>query len=250
MKTNLFLSSVIILVTVSLSYGVLPQKDQLTDQMMKTFVEYRLMKSKLLVNDNINVTVADGVITLEGTVLSLRDKRQAEIEVGKVDEDYGIINNLTIAKSNLSDPELAKKVTERLRKNIFYSIYDWVTVSANNGVITLEGWTQPANDIQFMQEAEKIPGVLGIKNEIQTEFGNFGLQRTSAQLIYNDMRFETYAHYPDPPIHVIINGQKIILEGKVQTESDKLWAERLLRLNTVVWPEIVIVENNLMVENQ
>ena len=255
MKTNLFLFSIFILVLVCPSFAMMPQKDQLTDQMMKTFVEYRLIKSELLVNDNIDVTVEDGVITLDGTVLTLRDKRQAEIEVRKVDEDYRIINNLNIVKSNLSDPDLAQKVTEQLRKNVFYSIFDWVTVSANNGVVTLKGWAylgyrQPGGDVQFVQEVERMPGVLGVKNEIQLTSGDEDLRNTAARLIYSDMRFESYAHNPDPPIHIVVINRKVILEGKVQTDSDKLWAERLLRLNTVVWPEIVIVENNLIVENQ
>jgi osmotically-inducible protein OsmY len=220
MKTNLFLFSIFILILACPSFAMMPQKDQLTDQMMKTFVEYRLVKSELLVNDNIDVTVADGVITLDGTVLTLRDKRQAEIEVRKVDEDYRIINNLTIVKSNLSDPDLAKKVTEQLRKNVFYSIFDWVTVSANNGVVTLKGWAylgyrQPGGDVQFVQEVERMPGVLGVKNEIQLTSGDEDLRNTAARLIYSDMRFESYAHYPDPPIHIIVIDRKVILEGKV-----------------------------------
>jgi osmotically-inducible protein OsmY len=241
-----FLFAFFILAMVNISIAMIPQKDKMTEQMMKTFVEYRLIKSKLLVNDNISVTVANRIFTLDGTVSTLRDKEQAEKEVHKVDENYQVINNLIIPKSNLSDPDFAKRVTEQLRKHIFYSIFDWVTVSANNGVVTLKGWTHlPWGDTQFVQEIEKIPGVLGVKNEIQHELGSDELRYIAARLIYNDMRFENYAYDQDPPIHIIVIGSKVILQGIVQSDSDKSWAETLLRFT----PEIGLVENNLIVEN-
>jgi osmotically-inducible protein OsmY len=250
MKTNLFVFSVFILIMANLSCAIMPQKDKITDQMMKTFVEYRLIESKLLVNDNITVTVENGVITLNGTVSNLRNKQKAEKEIHKVAENYRIVNNLGIPKSNLSDADFTKMVTERIRQSVFYSIFDWVTVSTMNGVVTLNGWTHlPWGDVQYAEEAEKIVGVLEVKNEIQHELGAWNLAGMAARLIYNDMRFDAYAHYPDPPIHIIAIGPKVILLGTVQSESDKSWAERLLRLNTEI-TEIVEVENDLVVENQ
>ena len=244
---NALLFSVFILVIVNLSFAMVPQKGKMTESMMKTFIEYRLIQSKILVNDNISVPVANGVITLDGTVSTLRDKQQAEKEVRKVVQEYKIINNLSIPKSNLSDADFAQKVTEQLRKHIFYSIFDWVTVSVTNGVVTLNGWTHlPWGDVQFVQEVEKVPGVQSVKNEIQHELGSDEIRYTAARLIYNDMRFEHYAYDQDPPIHIIVNGPKVMLLGTVLSDSDKSWAEYLLLFS----PAIFSVENDLMVRNK
>ncbi len=55
--------------------------------MVKTFVEYRLIKSGLLVNDNIKVTVINKVITLTGVVLTFDGISRAVSEAQKVEEN-------------------------------------------------------------------------------------------------------------------------------------------------------------------
>ena len=215
------------------AFAVNPQNDQATNDMLTTYIKYRLMKDNLLVNNNIQVTVANGVIKLQGTVPTLAAKKKAEDDAHKVEESYAIVNELSITKSGLTDEEIAKKVEQQIYNHVFYSIFDWVTVEVNNGVVTLKGWVHlPWGDRQFVSEAEKVPGVLEVKNEIKHELGSDELRLQAARLIYNDPRFEYYAYNQNPPIHIIVTGSTLILEGQVKTESDKGWAESLLLFNT------------------
>ncbi len=239
---SIFLSAAIL---INSTYASPPEKGKMTDSMLETFIKYRLMKDNLLVNDNINVTVADSVITLSGTVATIREKDEAGKVTQQVEEDYKLVNSISIAKTNLTDTEMTEAVVKKIRNHVFYSIFDWVTVDINKGEVTLRGWVHlPWGYKQFVNEAERVPGVVKVNNEIQTEMGSDVTRVRAAQLIYNDLRFENYAYSVDPPIHIIVNGPDIILYGVVRSESDKSWAETILIFNT----NVVQVVNNLVVD--
>ncbi len=225
-------------------FAVGPQNDQATNDMLTTYVKYRLMKDKLLINNNIQVTVSDGVIKLQGTVPTIAAKNKAEKDARKVEENYNIVNELSIAKTNMTDKEIADKVVQQIHNHVFYSIFDWVTVEASNGVVTLNGWVHlPWGDQQFVNEAEKVPGVLEVNNNIKHALGSDELRFRAARLIYNDPRFEYYAYDQDPPIHIIVTGSQVILEGQVRTASDKSWAQSLLLFSA----DVGMIQNDLVV---
>jgi osmotically-inducible protein OsmY len=213
--------------------------------MLETFIKYRLMQNNLLVNDNISVSVADSVITLSGTVATIGQKNEAAKITRQIEENYQIVNNISIAPTELSDKEIEEAVVKKIRNHVFYSIFDWVMVDVKNGVVTLKGWVHlPWGGKQFVNEAEKVPGVVKVEDDIQYERGADATRVRAARLIYNDSRFESYAYSMDPPIHIIVNGPDIILYGVVRSESDKSWAETLLNFNT----DAVQVINYLKVE--
>jgi len=226
------------------AFAVSPQNDQKTNDMLVTYIKYRLMKDNLLVNNNIQVSVSDGVIKLQGTVPTLAAKMKAENDAHKVEESYTIVNELSVAKNGMTDQEIADKVVQQIHNHVFYSIFDWVTVEVSNGVVTLNGWVHlPWGDQQFVNEAQKVPGVLEVKNNIKHELGSDELRLRLARLIYNDPRFEYYAYDQDPPIHIIVTGSQVILEGQVRTASDKSWAQSLLLFNA----DVGTIQNDLVV---
>jgi osmotically-inducible protein OsmY len=229
----------------NIGFAVPPEKGKMTDSMLETFIKYRLMQNKLLVNDNISVSVADSVITLSGTVATIGQKNEAAKITRRIEENYQIVNNISIAPTELSDKEIEEAVVKKIRNHVFYSIFDWVTVDVNNGVVALKGWIHlPWGGKQYIIEAEKVPGVVKVVDDIKYERGSDATRVRAARLIYNDSRFESYAYSVDPPIHIIVNGPDIILYGAVRSESDKSWAETLLTFNT----DAVQVINHLKVE--
>lgn len=230
---------------INTGFAVPPEKGKMTDSMLETFIKYRLIQNNLLVNDNISVSVADSVITLSGTVATIGQKNEAAKITRQVEENYKIVNNISVAPTQLSDQEIADAVVKKIRNHVFYSIFDWVTVDVKNGIVTLKGWVHlPWGGKQFVNEAEKVQGVTKVVDDIQYEMGSDATRVRAARLIYNDSRFENYAYSVDPPIHIIVNGPDIILYGVVRSESDKSWAETLLTFNT----DAVQVINHLKVE--
>ena len=245
MKTKLFIV-IALLMAFSMANGVIAgqKAGQLTDNMVKTFVEYRLIKSGLLTNDNIKVTVANKVITLTGVVPTLDGKKRASSEAQKIEENYKVVNNLTIQMSSLSDAKIAEKVMKRIQSYMFYSVYDWVNVEVDNGVVTLTGWAYlPWTASQIQKVVEKVEGVRSVNNLIQKESGSDEIRYRAVRAIYSDLMFEPYSYQLNPPIHVIVNGANVELEGTVDSSVEKSWAENLVTFGT----DAVNVTNNLVV---
>jgi osmotically-inducible protein OsmY len=220
---------------------------QATDKAIETVVKNKLTKDGLLQNDNIQILVANHTITLSGTVPSLADKARAGRDVHKVEERYKVVNNLTVQTPNLSNKELAAAVVDRIQKHVFYSVFDWITIDADNGVITLQGWVyEPWHKTQFVNQAKKVAGVREVKDDIRDEFGSSSMRVNAAQLIYNDPMFEEYAASPNPPIHIIVaTGDQIILEGVVASAYQRDYAASLLQDQLDAF-----VTNNLVVRTR
>jgi hyperosmotically inducible protein len=70
------------------------------------------------------------------------------------------------------------------------------------------------------------------------------IRREVARAIFNDERLFPYSMGALPPIHIIVNGGRVSLEGVVNSQGDK--NEAGLRANGV--PGVFSVQNNLRVE--
>lgn len=219
---------------------------QISKSNLKIFVEYRLAKEHLLDNNNINVEVSGNKIILSGTVPTLFDKNQAEVEAHSVDENYLIENNISVDVPVVADSILSGTVINKIQSNLFYSIFDWITVNSNNGIVTLKGWVHlPWLKTQFESEIEKIAGVKRIDNKIQNTFGPGELGVRAARLIYNDPMFHGMQYSKNPPIHIIVNNGTVILNGTVNSEVQSSWAANIINFHT----DAFSVENNLLVKN-
>jgi len=217
------------------------KKAEATPQAM---IEHQLAQKGLLADNNIQVSVAGKVVTLKGEVSTINARKRAEREVKDVESNYTVINELKVKFSSVADSVLAKTVQDRINGYVFYSIFDWVTVAANNGTITLKGsghlpWT--ARQIQTI--VEKIKNVQKIDNQIQFVQGPDNIRFEAARAIYNDPMFENYAYMPYPPVHIIVSGPDITLEGNLDSESLRGWAGVLAEFNT----DAMKVMNNIKV---
>ncbi|MCG6961285.1 BON domain-containing protein [bacterium BMS3Abin03] len=212
---------------------------------LKIFVQYKLIKKNLLTNDNIQVDVTGNQIILSGTVPTLYDKNEAEVEAHSVDENYIVVNNLTVERPDIADSVLTKTVLDKIQSNLFYGVFDWINASSDNGVVTLKGWVHlPWLKTQFQNEVAKISGVESINNEIKNTFGPGEIGIRAARLIYNDPMFWGMQYFANPPIHIIVNNSSVILEGNVNSQVQSSWAENLVRFHT----DAFSVENDLKVQ--
>ena len=219
--------------------------EPLSKSNLKIFVQYKLAKAKLLTNDNIKVDINDNKIILSGTVPTLYAKNQAEAEAHSVDENYTIVNNLKVENQIVADSDLTKQVLDKIQANVFYGVFDWLTVNSNNGIVTLDGWVHlPWLKDQFQTEVEKIPGVKSVVNKIQITFGPGEIGFRAARLIYNDPMFWGTQYSANPPIHIIVNNAKVYLYGTVNSEVEKSWAANIISFRT----DAFSVENNLEVK--
>ncbi len=152
---------------------------------------------------------------------------------------------MRIESSPVSDVDLTKSVLDKIQSNVFYGIFDWLTIQSSNGTVTLDGWVHLSwlKD-QFQNEVEKIPGVKSVTNKIQITFGPGEIGYRAAKLIYNDPMFWGTQYASNPPIHIIVNNAKVYLYGTVKSETQRNWAEDIVSFRT----EAFSVENNLEIK--
>jgi osmotically-inducible protein OsmY len=215
------LAALIVLATVQ---SVKAEPDQMSDNAVKTVLEQRLTKYGLLQGNNIQVSVANGVITLTGMVRSLADKQRVARYAHQVDDTYNIEDQLTIQATDLSDQQIADSVMAQIDQYVFYSIFDWIQVQVNNGVATLSGWVDvPWHKQGYEKQAQKAPGVKQIISQIQvlpTSFSDDEIRRQAAEAIYDDGILYKYGYGNVPAIHIIVNMGIVTLEGVVNSSFD------------------------------
>lgn len=223
------------------------QNQQAKDQAIKSVIVNQLIENKIMQGNNIQVTVSNDTITLNGAVSTLASKRMAVQDAHKVAEGYQIVNNITVQAPQLTDKALADAVLKRLSNHVFYSIFDWIIVNADNGVVTLAGWVYvPWHKTEFVHQAEKVAGVKKLVDDIKvlpTSSTDEQIRERAARLIYNNPTFENYANNVNPPIHIIVDNGHVILEGVVDSNYAKGLAGNIVRFDT----DALSVDNQLMV---
>jgi osmotically-inducible protein OsmY len=204
---------------------------------IKNVIENRLTDANLMQGDNIQVTVTDGTITLDGTVNSIGDKRRAEDIVRRVWDSYVIENNLEVTKAPIPNEQLKTEAQQAIDNSVFYGIYDWVTVDANNGVVTLNGVvTEPWREDNFMDAVARVRGVKEVVDKLvvlPVSIRDDRIRHNAARAIYREMFNEPLISVPNPPVHIIVNNGEVILRGWVNTPLEKMQAKSLVTFYTM-----------------
>ncbi len=216
------------------------------DQAVKTLIENYIAEKGLSQENQIDVAVANKTITLTGTVATLDASNMVENYARSIAESYTIDNQLKLAAANVANAKLAEAVQKKLYSYIFYTVYNWVTVDAKDGVVTLKGWAYlPWGPKYFVKQAEKVKGVTKVINDIQLAQGSDEIRYNAARAIYDDPLFEWYAHEIDPPIHIIVTGNNVTLYGYVNSELESTHA-----YNDVLWNTNAMNITNKLVVNK
>lgn len=213
------------------------QEEGKSKEALKNVIEERLVQKGLLQGGNIQVTVSYGKVLLEGTVNSIGEKRHVERIVHHISSSSIVENRLQIAGYEISDSALAANVKRVIDNSLFYGVFDWVTVKAKAGVITLSGVASEAwAEDSFMSVAESVRGVTEVLDEIQllpVSIRDDEIRHVAARAIYRELYYEPLSMAPDPPVHIIVYNGDVRLEGWVHSDLEKTEAETLVETNTM-----------------
>ena len=223
------------------------QSARATDATVQEEVERRLTEKGLTEGNSIEVVVDDHMVSLEGFVQSLEQKRQAIKAAMKAKSVAHVMNHLMVARGSATDQEIAEKVARKIRSHPFYDIYDWIEFRVEDGIVTLNGWVrEPWRGRDYEERVEQVVGVTSIGNNVgvlPTSIFDDELRIAATRRIYGSSNFERYASRRFPPIHVIVNHGTITLEGFVGTKVE----QRLARTVLVGLNSLRVV-NNLKVD--
>lgn len=179
-------------------------------------------------DDDIAVSVRDGVVTLAGFTDSYVDRWKAEQVASKVKGVKAIANDIEVklpSSSTRPDPDIARAALDALRWNISVP-HDRIKVKVEKGWVTLEGDV----DWYYQKEAAErsvryLTGVRGVSN----------LMTLRARPVPADIKqkikdaLQRGAEFDAEHITVEMDGSKVILRGTVRSFAEMQDAERAAR---------------------
>ncbi len=196
-----------------------------SDADLQKRVEDRLSKARLADRGNVQVSVKDGVVTLDGFALTVDARRDAEKAAGK--ESKRVESRLVVRPEEaVSDGQVQARVADAILREPRYGVFDSVGVAVQDGVVVLQGSVnQPWLKDSFDRRVARIDGVRDIKNEIRIAPASGYDDRLRAQLyrrIYGDDMFVRYANWADPPIRIVVENGKVTLTGVVNSRVEQV----------------------------
>jgi hyperosmotically inducible protein len=150
------------------------------------------------------------------------------------------------ALAQLSDRDLGEKVADSVRTYNRFSIFDDVNIEVEDRNVRLTGRvTAPIKKDEIGKRVAKIDGIRSLTNDI----GVLPVSQVDAQLrtvlaraIYGHQAFWRYAEMPNPPIHIIVEHQRVTLTGVVDSQVDRMLAYSLAQVSGTLG-----IENKLRV---
>ncbi len=116
-------------------------------------------------------------------------------------------------------------VSKQVQQYAFFTIFDAVHASIDNGVVTLTGKvTMPYKATDLAKRVAKVDGVTEVRNQIQvlpvSQFDN-ELRFRIARAIYRNSSLSMYGIGANPSIHIIVERGHVTLDGVVNNDMDR-----------------------------
>ena len=192
---------------------------------------------------HIGVSVKEGVVTLTGHVESLAEKSAAERAAKRVAGVRAVANEIEVQlpeSSRRSDEDIARGVVHALYSKFFVPA-EQIKVTVNKGWVTLEGevkWRFQKNLAE--KTVRNVRGVVGVSNYITV---TPGVSPTEVKSRVEEA-LKRSAEVDASRITVEVQGDRVILRGRVRSWAEKEEAER------TAWsaPGITEVDNQIVVE--
>lgn len=199
---------------------------------------------------NVKVAVANGVVTLTGTVGVYAEKDDAEKKAHHRKNVKGVQNEIQVAGPEIEDATLRNKLAEKLaydRVGYGTTAFNALTIGVQNGVVTLGGVAYgPVDKSSAVSLVENYPGVKDVVDEIEVapvSPMDDRIRLETARAVYGAPQLNRYALDPAKPIRITVVNGNVTLSGVVDNQADKDVAN--IRANGV--PGVFKVTNDLQV---
>ena len=202
-----------------------------TDDALRQAVERRLA-DEAAVAGRIEVTVRDGDVTLAGTLATLWDKEWAIDRAQGTDGVGAVMSNLIVGRPE-NDRELGNAVGQAIVRYPYYSVFDYVDVTVEDGVVTLRGdvTARPDKPADLYERISKVRGVQAIVDELEVlspGIHDEGLRHRLARALFGHPQFDRYLGLA-PRMSIIVKNGYVTLKGVVFDQGDRILAESIAR---------------------
>lgn len=193
-----------------------------TDAELRCHVVAELEFEPRLHDQKIDVTVKDGKVVLTGSVSNYIQRLAAERAAYRVLRVQEVENNIAIAPGSYSDEDISRAVTHALEWNIKVP-RERIKFQVDKGQVTLTGevdWhyqkMATRNAVECLAGVRSVIDLIGVKSAI-----------TPAEIKSQiEAALRRNAKIDADQITVITEGGKVILEGHVQSWSEREEAVR------------------------
>jgi osmotically-inducible protein OsmY len=144
-----------------------------------------------------------------------------------------LMANVALAESidTRKDFQVLKDVATSVERYTRFTIFDDVSASVKDGVVTLTGKvTMPYKRSDIEKRVAKVNGVVTVRDQITvlpvSQFDD-ELRYRIARSIYGHSNFWNYAIMANPPIHIVVERGRVTLTGVVGSNVDRVLARSL-----------------------
>lgn len=137
----------------------------------------------------------------------------------------------TTSAQERKDLQIFRDISDSVHRYSQFSIFDGIEASVTQGHVVLDGWvTMPFKKDDIDRRVRAVGGVTSVDNRIQvlpvSQFDD-ELRFRIARAIYSNSSFWNYAAMANPPIHIVVNGGRVTLQGVVQSNVERQLARSL-----------------------
>jgi hyperosmotically inducible protein len=163
---------------------------------------------------------------------------------------FALALSLSLASPlHAADPDdnlqVFNRVSKAVQRYVFFTIFDSVSASVDDGVATLHGKvTMPFKATDIARQVGKVDGVTAVVNRIQVlPVSRFDdqLRLGIARAIYSNSSLANYGLGPNPSIHIIVENGRVTLDGVVNNDMDR----QIARTVVAGFPTFGQVKNEL-----
>ena len=143
-----------------------------------------------------------------------------------------LLCSATIATAgNREDFQIFKDISAGINRYTQFTVFDDLNATVEDGVVTLTGKvTMPYKRHEIEKMVAAIDGVRKVNNQmtvLPVSTSDEELRYWIARAIYGNARFWNYASMPNPPIHIVVERQHVILTGVVQSHVERVLARSI-----------------------
>lgn len=127
--------------------------------------------------------------------------------------------------------QVFQDVAQQVNRYVNFTVFDTVSASVEDGVVTLTGKvTMPYKVDDLTRRVSRVSGVSRVVNQIEVlPVSRFDdeLRLRIARAIYSNPSFWHYASMANPPIHIVVERGRVVLEGVVNSDVERMLARSL-----------------------
>ena len=180
----------------------------------------------------LEVAVDGSEVTLTGRLDTFWLKSEAIRRALEVDGVETVVSEITLPEG--SDESIIGGVSRAVLNYPYYTVFDYLDGRVENGVVTLIGRVTSERDKrdEVFERVAKVRGVQDVQNEIiqmSPSTADNRLRNALAQQIFNNIHFQRFASYKNPPFRILVDRSVVILVGYVQGEIERREMESIAR---------------------